>query len=55
MGEEIQAARRAKKVEAKRVREQKLDAKAEEILKRYEDGSKLTLDEFKVLMERGLI
>ena len=55
LGEEIQAARRAKKVEAKRVREQKLDAKAEEILKRYEDGSKLTLDEFKVLMERGLI
>jgi uncharacterized coiled-coil DUF342 family protein len=55
LGEEIQAARRARKVEAKRVREQKLDAKAEEILKRYEDGSKLTLDEFKVLMERGLI
>ncbi len=55
LGVEIQAARRAKKVEAKRVRDQKLDAKAAEILKRFEEGGKLTLDEFKVLMERGLI
>ena len=55
LGEQVQAARRAKKMEAKRVREQRLDAKAEEILTRYKDGEKLTLDEFKVLMERGLI
>ncbi len=55
VGEQTQAARKAKKTEAKKVREQRLDAKAEEILVRYKDGDKLTLDEFKVLMERGLI
>ena len=55
LGEQVQAARKAKKMEAKKVREQRLDAKAEEILTRYKDGEKLTLDEFKVLMERGLI
>ena len=55
LGAEIQAARRARKTEAKRVREQRLDSKAEEILVRYKDGESLTLDEFKVLMERGLI
>ena len=55
LGEQIQAVRKAKKMEAKKVREQRLDAKAEEILTRYKDGDKLTLDEFKVLMERGLI
>ena len=52
---QIQAMRRAKKQEAKRLREKILDAKAAEILERYKEGAKLTLDEFKVLMERGLI
>lgn len=55
LGQEIQAARKAKKSEAKRVRDQRLDSKAEEILVRYKEGASLTLDEFKVLMERGLI
>ncbi|MCG3227065.1 MAG: hypothetical protein H7645_09105 [Candidatus Heimdallarchaeota archaeon] len=55
LGQEIQAARKARKVEAKRVIERKMDAKAEEILSKYKEGNKLTLDEFKVLMERGLI
>jgi uncharacterized coiled-coil DUF342 family protein len=55
LGQEIQAQRKARKVEAKRVIERKLDAKAEEILSKYKEGDKLTLDEFKVLMERGLI
>ncbi|MBY8999512.1 MAG: hypothetical protein KGD64_01225 [Candidatus Heimdallarchaeota archaeon] len=54
-GIELQAVRKARKVEAKRARDEKLDAKAEEILVRFNDGNKLTLDEFKVLMERGLI
>ena len=54
-GIELQAARKARRVEAKKVRDAKLDAKAEEILDRYKGGNKLTLDEFKVLMERGLI
>lgn len=55
LGAEIQAARKARKSEARRAREHKLDAKAEEILVKYKDGNSLTLDEFKVLMERGLI
>ena len=55
LGQEIQAARKARKVEAKRIIERKMDAKAKEILSKYEEGDKLTLDEFKVLMERGLI
>jgi len=55
LGQEIQAERKARKVEAKRVIERKMDAKAKEILSKYEEGNKLTLDEFKVLMERGLI
>ncbi len=55
LGQEIQAARKARKVEAKRVIERKMDAKAEDILTKYKEGNKLTLDEFKVLMERGLI
>ncbi len=55
LGEQVYAARKARKVEAKKVREQRLDGKAEEILVRYKDGAKLTLDEFKILMERGLI
>ncbi len=55
LGQEIQAERKARRVEAKRVIERKMDAKAKEILSKYEEGNKLTLDEFKVLMERGLI
>lgn len=55
VGEQQQAYRKARKMEAKKVREQRLDGKAEEILVRYKDGEKLTLDEFKILMERGLI
>ena len=55
LGEQVYAARKARKVEAKKVREQRLNGKAEEILIRYKDGAKLTLDEFKILMERGLI
>ncbi len=54
-GIELHAVRKARRVEAKRARDKKLDAKAEEILVRYNEGNKLTLDEFKVLMERGLI
>lgn len=54
-GQELQAVRKARKMEAKKVRDQQLDVRAEEILVRYKDGAKLTLDEFKVLMERGLI
>lgn len=54
-GIELHAVRKARRVEVKRVRDEKLDAKAKEILVRFEEGSKLTLDEFKVLMERGLI
>ncbi len=54
-GQELQAVRRARKMEAKKVRDRQLDSRAEEILVRYKDGAKLTLDEFKVLMERGLI
>ncbi len=55
LGAEIQAARKARKSEVRRAREHKLDTKAEEILVKYKDGNSLTLDEFKVLMERGLI
>ena len=54
-GIELHAVRKARRVEAKRARDEKLDARAEEILVRYNEGNKLTLDEFKVLMERGLI
>lgn len=54
-GQELQAVRKARKMEAKKVRERQLDVRAEAILVRYKDGAKLTLDEFKVLMERGLI
>ncbi|MHA1482079.1 MAG: coiled-coil protein [Candidatus Heimdallarchaeaceae archaeon] len=54
-GIELHAVRKARRVEAKRARDEKLDARAEEILVRFKDGNKLTLDEFKVLMERGLI
>ncbi len=54
-GIELHAARKARRYEAKRARDEKLDARAKEILVRYEEGNKLTLDEFKVLMERGLI
>ncbi len=50
-----QAMRIARKTHAKRARERRLDVKAEEILSKYKDGDNLTLDEFKVLMERGLI
>lgn len=50
-----QAMRIARKAHAKRARERRLDVKAEEILSKYKDGDNLTLDEFKVLMERGLI
>ncbi|MHA1686576.1 MAG: coiled-coil protein [Candidatus Heimdallarchaeaceae archaeon] len=53
--DELQNLRKTRRLEAKRQREQRLDAKAEEILERYKEGHKLTLDEFKVLMERGLI
>ncbi len=52
---ESSAAKKAKRAEVKKIRDQKLDEKAEEILTRYKDGNTLTLDEFKVLMERGLI
>ena len=55
LGAEIQAARKARKSEVRRAREHKLNTKAEEILVKYKDGNSLTLDEFKVLMERGLI
>jgi len=55
IGTEIQAKRKAKRIEAKRARDEILDTKAEEILSRYKEGEKLSLDEFKVLMERGLI
>lgn len=55
LGAEIQAARKARKSEVRRAREHKLDTKAKEILVKYKDGNSLTLDEFKVLMERGLI
>ncbi|MCG3215916.1 MAG: hypothetical protein KAS63_04340 [Candidatus Heimdallarchaeota archaeon] len=54
-GQRVQAVRKAKRMEVKKARDQKLDAKAKEILVRFNDGNKLTLDEFKVLMERGLI
>ncbi|MEE9409346.1 MAG: hypothetical protein V3V41_00275 [Candidatus Heimdallarchaeota archaeon] len=54
-GQRVQAVRKAKRMEVKKARDQKLDAKAKEILVRFKDGNKLTLDEFKVLMERGLI
>ncbi len=54
-GIELHAVRKARRVEVKRARDEKLDARAEEILGRYKEGNKLTLDEFKVLMERGLI
>jgi uncharacterized coiled-coil DUF342 family protein len=54
-GEELQARRKARKVEAKKVRDQQIDKKADEILVKYKEGNKITLDEFKVLMERGLI
>jgi len=54
-GQELQAVRKAKKMAAKKVRDRQLDVRAEEIVVRYKDGAKLTLDEFKILMERGLI
>lgn len=52
---EFQAQRKARKIEAKKAIQRKIDDKVEEILERYKDGAKLNLDEFKILMERGLI
>ena len=55
VGIELKARRKERKIRAKQIRDEILDSRAEAILTKYKNGESLSLEEFRVLMERGLI